>query len=79
MKNINYSLNRLRDSFNSHLHRFRATEHAFMVIVAVIIGVVGGFGAVGIQFSIKFFQKIFWGAWQPDLAYLQNHKEERDV
>jgi CIC family chloride channel protein len=62
---------RLRDSFNSRLHRFRATEHAFMVIVAVIIGVVGGFGAVGIQFSIKFFQKIFWGSWQPDLVYLK--------
>ncbi len=62
---------RLRDSFNSRLHRFRATEHAFMVIVAVVIGVVGGLGAVGIQFSIKFFQKIFWGSWQPDLVYLK--------
>jgi len=72
LKNIIRFLNQLRDSLNDRLHRFRATEHAFMVIIAVIIGVLGGFGAVGIQFSIKFFQKIFWGAWQPDLAYLQD-------
>ncbi|MBN2333461.1 MAG: chloride channel protein [Deltaproteobacteria bacterium] len=62
---------RFRLFFNDHLHRFRATEHAFMVIVAIIIGVLGGFGAVGIQFMIKFFQKLLWGAWQPDLAYLK--------
>ncbi len=72
MHNISRRLNQLRNSLNDHLHHFRATEHSFMVIVAVIIGVLGGFGAVGIQFSIKFFQKIFWGAWQPDLAYLQD-------
>ena len=72
MQDISHHLNKLRDSFNDRLHRFRATEHAFMVIVAVIIGVFGGLGAVGIQFSIKFFQKIFWGAWQPDVGYLQN-------
>ena len=71
MQPLSRYFDRLRDSFNSRLHRFRATEHAFMVIVAVIIGVVGGFGAVGIQFSIKFFQKIFWGSWQPDLVYLK--------
>jgi len=72
LQDISHHLNKLRDSFNDRLHRFRATEHAFMVIVAVIIGVFGGLGAVGIQFSIKFFQKIFWGAWQPDVGYLQN-------
>ncbi|MBW1645919.1 MAG: chloride channel protein, partial [Deltaproteobacteria bacterium] len=43
-----------------------------MVIVAVIIGLLGGFGAVGIQFSIKFFQKIFWGDWQANVAYLES-------
>lgn len=72
MLNISRHLNRLRDSLNDRLHGFRATEHAFMVIVAVIIGVFGGLGAVGIQFSIKFVQKILWGAWQPDVGYLQH-------
>ena len=51
--------------------RFRATEHTFMVIMAIIIGLVGGFGAVGIQFMIKVFQKIFWGEWNFTLDYVK--------
>ena len=52
--------------------QFRSTEHIFMVIVAVIIGLLGGFGAVGIQFLIKFFSKIFWGIGELDLEHLKN-------
>ncbi|MFZ0391644.1 MAG: hypothetical protein WAN36_14380, partial [Calditrichia bacterium] len=54
------------------LIRFRATEHSFMIIVAVVIGALGGFGAVGIQWLIKFFQEIFWGNWDPTLEYLRD-------
>jgi CIC family chloride channel protein len=50
--------------------RFRATEHTFMTIIAIMIGFLGGLGAVGIQFSIKFFQKVFWGDWNLTLEYL---------
>ncbi|MFQ5585087.1 MAG: hypothetical protein ACE5GL_11680, partial [Calditrichia bacterium] len=50
--------------------RFRTTEHTFMVIMAVIIGLVGGFGAVGIQYSIKLIQRIFWGTWDFSLDYV---------
>ena len=39
--------------------------------MAVVIGLVGGFGAVGIQFLIKFFQKIFWGNWEFSLDYVK--------
>lgn len=42
-----------------------------MVAMAVIIGLVGGFGAVGIQWLIKLFQKIFWGNWEFSLQYVQ--------
>ncbi len=60
------------DEFIDHFFfRFRATEHTFMVIMAVIIGLVGGFGAVGIQFLIKVFQKIFWGNWDFSLEYVK--------
>ena len=52
--------------------QFRSTEHIFMVIVAVIIGLLGGFGAVGIQFLIKFFSKLFWGIGELDLEYLKD-------
>jgi len=51
--------------------RFRTTENTFMVTIAVIIGLVGGFGAVGIQQLIKVFQKVFWGNWEFSLEYVQ--------
>ncbi len=40
-----------------------------MVIVAIIIGIVGGFGAVGIQFLIKVFVKLFWNTWEFSIEY----------
>ena len=59
-----------RDKFSTYFHRFRGTEHTFMVIIAVIIGLLGGFGAVSIQYLIKLFQGIFWGSWELTHAYL---------
>ncbi len=40
---------------------FRSTEHVFVVSMAVLIGLLGGFGAVGIQKLIKLFEHTFWG------------------
>lgn len=34
------------------------TEHTFMIVVAIIIGVVAGFSAIGIRALIKFFSQI---------------------
>ncbi len=34
------------------------TEHTFMIIVAIIIGVLAGFSAIGIRAMIKFFSDI---------------------
>lgn len=36
-------------------------ENSFVLTIAVIIGIAGGFGAVGIQYLIKEFQHLFWG------------------
>jgi len=36
------------------------SEHIYMVVIAIIIGVLGGFGAVGFRYLIQLFQKIFW-------------------
>ncbi len=36
-------------------------ENSFVLTVAVVIGLLGGYGAVGIQFLIKEFQLLFWG------------------
>ena len=42
--------------------KFRSTETVFMVAMAIAIGLLAGFGAVGIQWCIRFFQHQFWGA-----------------
>ncbi len=52
------------------LQRLRMTEHTFMVVVAVIIGVAGGFGAIFFRFAIRFFQGIFFGTWHYTLDYV---------
>jgi len=44
----------------STLDRAKMTEHTFVLVMAVIIGLLGGYGAVVIQFSIKEFQHLFW-------------------
>lgn len=41
--------------------KMKMREHSFVLIVAVFIGMFGGFGAVGIQYSIKGFQYLLWG------------------
>jgi len=46
---------------NSIIDRYKMGEHSFVLTVAVIIGMLGGFGAVGIQFAIKNFEHLFWG------------------
>jgi CIC family chloride channel protein len=62
--------NRFPELLQSSMGRFRSTEHTFMVIVAIIIGIAGGFGAVGIQFLIKFFKELFWGTDEYTIQYL---------
>jgi CIC family chloride channel protein len=43
-----------------------------MILIAVVIGFLGGFGAVGIQYLIKLFQELVWGDWNLNLDYLKN-------
>jgi CIC family chloride channel protein len=51
------------------LQRMRMTEHTFMVVVAVVIGLLGGFGAIFFRFAIRFFEGVFFGTWQYTLDY----------
>ncbi len=71
LKNISIHIRDLRDRLERYFHRFRGTEHTFMVIVAVIIGLLGGLGAVAIQWMIKLCSKLFWGEWDLTLQYLE--------
>ena len=51
--------------------RFRKTEHTFMIIVAIIIGIIGGYGAILFRFMIRFAQRSSFGTWHLDLAYIE--------
>jgi CIC family chloride channel protein len=53
----------------NEIKRLRKTEHTFMVVVAVIIGIAGGFGAIFFRFAIRFFQGLFFGSWHYTLDY----------
>ncbi len=70
-KNLLIWQNKLLGYISTYFLKFRATEHTFMIIVAVVIGLVGGLGAVGIQFTIKVFQEVFWGDWNAELDYIR--------
>ncbi|RMF54384.1 MAG: CBS domain-containing protein [Calditrichaeota bacterium] len=52
------------------LRHLQMTEHTFMVVVAVFIGLLGGVGAIFFRFAIRFFQGVFFGNWQYSLDYV---------
>jgi CIC family chloride channel protein len=45
----------------SNLKQIRANEHTIMAALAVIVGIAGGFGAVGFRYLINFFQTLGYG------------------
>jgi CIC family chloride channel protein len=44
------------------LKSLKTNEHALMGVLAIIVGLAGGFGAVGFRLLINFFQKISYGS-----------------
>jgi chloride channel protein, CIC family len=51
---------RLSTKTTQWFERARMTEHTFMIILAIIIGVLGGFGGIGIRWLIKEISLIFF-------------------
>ena len=43
------------------IDRFKTSDHLFMIIVPIVIGLLGGLGAAVLKFLIHFFQKFLWG------------------
>jgi hypothetical protein len=41
--------------------RFIRNENLFIVLLAIVIGVLSGLGAVGVRFLIRLFQELFFG------------------
>lgn len=61
---------KIRQVLVDEIRRLGNTEHTFMVVVAVIIGLAGGFGAIFFRFAIRLFQRLFFGSWHCTLDYL---------
>lgn len=53
------------------LERFKTSEHLFMIIVPVIIGLLGGLGAIVLRTLIHLFQALLWGNEQYAAHWLQ--------
>jgi CIC family chloride channel protein len=47
-------------SLRAILRRFDINEHLFISIIAVVIGVLGGYGAVLFRYAIIFFQTLLY-------------------
>lgn len=58
-------------SVSTRLANVRIPEHTFMVLVAIIVGILGGFGAILFRFAIRLFQRVFFGSWHYSLDYVQ--------
>lgn len=57
-----------------HLERLhdglRQTEHVYMVLVAALIGLLGGFGAVGFRLLIRFLNDVSWHQGEYTIDYI---------
>ena len=51
----------IKAKVKSLLDKFKTTDHAFMIIIPIIIGLLGGLGAALLRTLIHFFQEILWG------------------
>ena len=60
-KQANSIYKRLSRSAGLLADKIKMRENSFVLTVAVFIGIIGGFGAVGIQYLISEFQLLFWG------------------
>ena len=49
----------------------RRTEHVYMVVIAVAIGLLGGLGAVGLRLLIRWLNVVAWRSGEYTLAYIQ--------
>jgi CIC family chloride channel protein len=45
----------------SKLVKLTSNEYAIMAVLAVAVGIIAGFGAVGFRYLINFFQSVFYG------------------
>jgi CIC family chloride channel protein len=63
---------RALDVISRNTARFRATDHGFVLLMAVMIGLLGGGAAIIIQEMILFFKEAFYGDGNYTIEYLQS-------
>jgi CIC family chloride channel protein len=63
---------RALDVISRNTARFRATDHGFVLFMAVMIGLLGGGAAIIIQEMILFFKESFYGDGNYTIEYLQS-------
>ena len=47
------------------------TDQAFMILIPIAIGLLGGLGASALRFLIHFFEGILWGSWGASLGWMR--------
>ncbi len=59
-------------NLGERVHLFlKYTEHSYMVLVAIVLGLLGGLGAVGFRECIRLFQTVAWQTDTVTLDYLK--------
>lgn len=54
-------MKKIKRNISLVLEKFKTSEHAFMIVIPIIIGLLGGLGAAMLRFLIHFFQYMLWG------------------
>jgi CIC family chloride channel protein len=62
---------RLSSTITELLGSLRRVDHIFMVLAAIIIGILGAFGAIGFRYIIKFAHRIFFQTWEYSLGIVE--------
>ncbi len=55
------------------LARLRMSGHTYMLILAILVGCLGGLGAVGFRLLIQALQAVAWGEWNYSLDLVRSH------
>jgi CIC family chloride channel protein len=53
------------------LGKFKRAEHIMMIIASILIGLLGGFGAIGFRYIIKIAHALFFQTWEYSLSVIE--------
>lgn len=57
---------------DKYLTKFKSSEYLFTIIIAIIIGISGGYGAIVFRYLIKFVQRVSYGDWTYGIDLLES-------